>query len=727
MAVESPRTALIERVFVNSPYSSTPVVCTLLGDNPRLYSWSHLGAVKTINIHSDHCELGAAIDMMEFGRKREEESRHAALLEYGRLKCHMGADRFERWLKETVGWDDKQIADHDAAYEAQERKGDLEKKNDLDNVNDECHQTHLMRNNREHTGDQSDEEEYPPYRDGRILSLAKSLFEPPKSSRWKAITTSGNTLLHHLTRTLEVDLGGRPGEPYKSSSSGVAKNTRAMNDVPTLLPEPNMAIDKEEAITSIPGIRQPQEHEQEVTWIESITVRTDVIQNPSYNDEPRESPITTAIKPSSQVARTASFRKSAYPEEGVPYAYEVTAQPTQTPSCYALFPSASSSDYWSAFDFNVRNPFSEFSMPEIPTAVVGQSVPTPTSTLSESQRSKFTKAELRKRNDFNEVEVIEINSTEVLKITTASVWDISVSSTNPTTLNLKSGPKPELHKRYFSEQLEKVEENPSESSKISSAIPESSTPSTGPTTIQLDQQVNSKSELQKRHNWDDRNDWNDDWDDYGDWYERVVRDRKEYLFNERQTLREAYEFQRPGGRTLKGARLEDNSPFRWILEGAEIPDEINCRLDDMTEAPGPRNRLCDPTPLHPTGPQISSSENIIPFSNPFAILLLFLIFFILPCNRNATPAASTRDAAASATGSDSDNDGYHYNSDSDTDSDDGFVLDAESQFRAWESLQPPHPWRGIEEHLRRSGMMPPDYDDLLDDGEDYGYGNEDWV
>ncbi|KAL5321594.1 hypothetical protein ACEPPN_009554 [Leptodophora sp. 'Broadleaf-Isolate-01'] len=724
--MHSPRTTLIE-----TPYG-TPVVCTLLADDPRLYSWSHPGAAKTITVHSDHCELGAMVDMTEFKQKQDEERINPALLVYSSTASDMGEDEFNLWPREILEWRVDDIVQHAAANEAYEGEGEGGKGNDLDSVVDECHRAHLIENNREHAGEQRDEEEHPTYRDDRILSLVKSLFEPPKSSRWKAITTSGSTLLQQLTRTLEVDLGDRPREPYKTSSFGVAKNTGRMNEVPSLLPEPTV-IDKEEVIDSNPSKHQPQGHEQTVTWIESITVRTDVVQHTSCNDEPREPPVATATKPSSQVARTASFRKYAYPEEGVPYAYEVTAQATlaQVVPSRTLFPSTSSSNYWSAFDFNVRNPFLELPMPEISTAVVGQSIPTPTSTSIDSQTSKFTKSELRKRDDLNEVEVIEINSTETSKITTATVQDVSAPSINPTTLDQQSEPKPELRKRYFLDQVEKVEVNPNESSKITTIIPENSTPSINPTTIQLGQQGNSKPELHEKADWDDRTDWNDNWDDYGDWYERVVRDRNEYLFNERQTLREAYPFQRPGGRTLKGARLQDNSPFRWVLEGAKIPDEINCRMDDMTEAPGPRNPLCDPLSLPPTGPQISSGVNIMPFSNPFAILMLFLILFILPWNRNATPLAGTREIPAldshAGSDSDSDDDDYHYGSDSNPDSDNVFVVDAESQFRAWNSLQSRHPWQGIEEHLCRSGMMPPDYDDLLGDDDDYWYGRDDWV
>ncbi|KAH9209344.1 hypothetical protein DL95DRAFT_477539 [Leptodontidium sp. 2 PMI_412] len=669
--MQSPRTTLIE-----TPYG-TPVVCTLLADDPRLYSWSHPGAAKTITVHSDHCELGAMVDMTEFKQKQDEERINPALLVYSSTASDMGEDEFNLWPREILEWRVDDIVQHAAANEAYEGGGEGGKGNDLDSVVDECHRAHLIENNREHAGEQRDEEEHPTYRDDRILSLVKSLFEPPKSSRWKAITTSGSTLLQQLTRTLEVDLGDRPREPYKTSSFEVAKNTGRMSEVPSLLPEPKTVVDSD------PGKHQPQGHEQAVTWIESITVRTDVVQHTSCNDEPREPPVATATKPSSQVTRTVSFRKYAYPEEGVPYAYEVTAQPTlaQVVSSHTLFPSTSSSNYWSAFDFNVHNPFLELPMPEISTAVVGQSIPAPTSTPIDSQTSKFTKSELRKR--------------------------------------------------YFLHQVEEVEVNPNESSKITPIIPESSTPSINPTTIQLDQQGNSKPELHKKADWDDRTDWNDNWDDYGDWYERVVRDRNEYLFNERQTLREAYPFQRPGGRTLKGARLQDNSPFRWVLEGAKIPDEINCRMDDMTEAPGPRNPLCDPLSLPPTGPQISSGVNIMPFSNPFAILILFLILFILPWNRNATPLAGTREIPAldshEGSDSDSDDDGYHYGSESNPGSDDVFVVDAESQFRAWNSLQFRHPWQGIEEHLRHSGMMPPDDDDLLGDDDDYWYGRDDWV
>ncbi|PVH89283.1 hypothetical protein DL98DRAFT_647823 [Cadophora sp. DSE1049] len=709
--------------------NTAPVECTMLpskAGTPVRYITSHKGAVGTIGIVSFECEDGEI---------------SSAWKTYG---VHQVDGEEEAHQKnETV------------------EEGNEEGKTDVgvrltgtDTVDDRCHRLHL--------GD----------KDKGSKKAGRN--RTPRPIFWTEIVRPAKTspLLERLTQTLDTDLGGRDrggstyctgtvrtieAGPFLQSLAHTLddlggreqhhKTARPADDtkeeVCDLHPPPTRtfkALIGEQKL--LPCNRELRADAREilnshghdgvepdirVAWMDHMIVQQHL--KGTYDTVVLPTPITLEV--SSPLLTTASFRKFAYPDGGVPYAYEVTRVLIPTSKSDTIILSASTLDHWSRFILKVSNPLTEFPVSEASTAVVDQSVPTPTPTPIGNQSGGFMKSELRKRDVLDQGDVIEVNPSEASKIT-STAQRVAAPTVSSVTIELdeQSGLKPVLHRRNFLSQLEHIEANTVEDSKVTTTINQSPIPSINPTTIQLEQKVVTKPELRRR-DWDD---------DYWDWLDRVERDRDQYLFEERQTLREAYPFQRPGGRTLRNARLRDNSPFRWVLErkraGRAMPKKINCRLDDMTEAPGHRSSLCDPPPVHSTHPQISAGSTVIPINSTFAVFiaLFFFWFLVLPWFRSGHHAANIKLPSKLVY---TDNN-HHDEDDSDEvendknedyfpPSGDDKAPGGDSRVHTRSALHLRYESQGIEGHLRRLGIQIPDYDGCYVNDRECWEGGDDWL
>ncbi|KAG4419888.1 hypothetical protein IFR04_006925 [Cadophora malorum] len=283
------------------------------------------------------------------------------------------------------------------------------------------------------------------------------------------------------------------------------------------------------------------------------------------NDEPTPVSLSVEMPPPT----FASIKNKAHPVVNVPHTYGATGHIEATSKPKTCISSATTSNRLCAYHPRVFYSTTKPPAVQASTAVTGQSVPRSTATIVEKQNSKLKKTELRKRDILDQHDTIEINPSEASK-TTSIVQQAAIPSISPTTLLFQTEAKPELRGRR----------------------------------------------------WDD---------DYWDWLDRVTKDRKQYLFEEKRNFREAYQLQLPGGRTLRQKRLRYDTPFRWVLErkrtSKAMPEKVHCRLDDITEAPGSPNSLCDP-PIHSNYPQVSAGSIITPSYSICAILIFCMFFFL---------------------------------------------------------------------------------------------------
>ncbi|KAK0102406.1 hypothetical protein ONS95_006026 [Cadophora gregata] len=477
----------------------------------------------------------------------------------------------------------------------------------------------------------------------------------------------GSTFLEGLTRTLE-DLGGRRGMSYQNASS-IAGET--VLDGSSDRGPKNLLAQQRKVIHCNPNSRQwevaSRTHGYKLP--KTITCRVSYELVTRYKDDP--TPTSLSVEISSQTATSASVRKFGTVDPNFPSVHEAASQISPTHSAQSFIPPTSTSDQWSRFDLIVfPSSFTELTVSTVSTAVPGQSAPTPTNTPIKYPNSKMNHVELRKRDILDQSEVVEINHNEASKITST----VQVL-----------------------------------------------TPSIGPVTIHPDVQSGQISEAKPVV----RRDY---WDAYWEWLDRVEADRDKYLSQERQTLREAYQLQRPGGRSLKEARLQDYSPFQWVLDrkfaDRNMPNEVDCGLDHRTD---PRNTPCNPSPVLSTHPQISAGSIINPITGPVVvgIIILLIMFFALPLFRCGGPApADNTEVLELPPDSDNDDDDetndYQY-----SEYDDG--LDADLQLARWSTLFTRDQWPGIEDDLRRSGLHIPDYDSCYVNDREYWRGGDDWA
>ncbi|KAL2071290.1 hypothetical protein VTL71DRAFT_12525 [Oculimacula yallundae] len=754
---------------IQPEHYGNPLICTLNSPSPRspleggeqVYRWKYHGAKQDIVIEGHYCEGFGIVDATEYNNKQiekqkiqQEETRTEFIEAYGYLKTSMSPDEFMAYLRGRLGWREEQVEAHEKVSQEYQKQAEAEKGGD--DVDDKNLTDCVV----EQGSESFDEMEEPPahYRNETEPDTLKASATQSAPPVWDT-RHSSSPLLEKMTHTLEVELGGRPIKPASTATGTPRKTDESKLTIKTM-------SDKGVYDHST---RQPQGYQPSFTWAKKFVAQIDTVQHFVYDYVAGSVSKSTVIEPSSQATTTTPIvEKNVYPDERTPSTQKPTFQLTEgSPGSQGQRDSIW--DRWLAFDFTVSSQLTHFSEPKLHATEIVKSGPTPASVPIKSYESQTDEVEHRDEDGnkySNDKEAIEVDSTKPSKVASAYPEPaLSSIRTKTTDLNEDANFEPELRKRNFLDRIDDIEANSLESTKITSADQGTSTPGSR-TDVHLEQQVGSKTGDRRRYwfgdnYWEDdpNGDQGDDWEgeDYMEWYNRVRERRSKFFLKIRQRLREAYTLQRPGGRTLKQARLE-NQYYRKIRAELEAkrdrikatrskpppaderkPDYSHCRLDDMTEPPGPDNPICDPhyipqypsvpgigSPFDtPTQPQISASNTLLPFNSPFAVFIFFLVVFLLLFRSNdlvhgirAERAEVRVENSPTVLRADlnrnddwsrdlglDDDDEYTYLPDSDYEDEYGSDEDVESQSETSSAVLSNCPSWGIEEHFRRMRMV----------------------
>ncbi|CZT02837.1 uncharacterized protein RAG0_09834 [Rhynchosporium agropyri] len=294
---------------------------------------------------------------------------------------------------------------------------------------------------------------------------------------------------------------------------------------------------------------------------------------------------------------------------------------------------------------------------ELFTAVAAHALPTPPSLPFASQEYAHSESGPPTSHDLMNVKTIEVSQTGAWKIIGDSFGNHPTGS-EPTSLDLDDDVKikPELRRRESTDQSEGIEVNTSESSKVTSTVPNTND---SPAVPGLRLQVESKASVLKRSwdfNYNDDWEWAHCWTGQIEWASCIKQPRYQLFKKIRRLIREAYYSQFPGLRNLTQSRLFKKwLQRRTVVDGrnvVEVPENIaskpstaltdasHCsRLDDIGELPTVDDPVCDAHkysryPSIDKGDQdrgfatASSGASTLQCTNPFAVLIFFLVIYL---------------------------------------------------------------------------------------------------